>query len=187
MTSKGLQRKMAGKLNKRTCLYLWFFLSLILCVQWWCQTCPSFPSTQAAASTFHSVMFECQNSSLLLPSQSYSSVLVTNPIGLLLLPPPPPLFTAVVAHLERTVSQLLWRFSWTWKRVDLSILRVLFRMLPALPPGHRLVSVNMVCSFLTVLKPLIVSTNSSSSINCRRRMEIIKGNSHISSDMFFSY
>lgn len=96
-----------------------------------------------------------------------------------------PLFTAAVAHLERTVSQLLWRFSWTWKRVDLSILRVLFRMLPSLPPGHRLVSVNMVCSFLTVLKPLIVSTNSSSSINCRRRMEIIEGNSHISSDMFF--
>lgn len=32
--------------------------------------------------------------------------------------------------------------------------------------GHRLVSVNMVCSFLTVLKPLMVSTNSSSSMNC---------------------
>lgn len=32
--------------------------------------------------------------------------------------------------------------------------------------GHRLVSVNMVCSFLTVLNPLMVSTNSSSSINC---------------------
>lgn len=31
---------------------------------------------------------------------------------------------------------------------------------------HRLVSVNMVCSFLTVLKPLTVSTNSSSSMNC---------------------
>lgn len=34
-------------------------------------------------------------------------------------------------------------------------------------PGHRLVSVNMVCSFLTVLKPLTVSTNSSSSMNCK--------------------
>lgn len=183
MTSKGLQRKMAGKLNKRTCLYLWFFLSLILCVQWWCQTCPSFPSTQAAASTFHSVMFECQISFLHRVIPLFLSRI---PLGSSYFPPLP-LFTAVVAHLERTVSQLLWRFSWTWKRVDLSILRVLFRMLPALPPGHRLVSVNMVCSFLTVLKPLIVSTNSSSSINCRRRMEIIKGNSHISSDMFFSY
>ncbi|TNN28470.1 hypothetical protein EYF80_061382 [Liparis tanakae] len=33
------------------------------------------------------------------------------------------------------------------------------------PRGHRLVSVNMVCSFLTVLNPLTVSTNSSSSMN----------------------
>lgn len=33
-------------------------------------------------------------------------------------------------------------------------------------PCQRLVSVNMVCSFLTVLKPLTVSTNSSSSMNC---------------------
>lgn len=35
-------------------------------------------------------------------------------------------------------------------------------------PRHRLVSVNIVCSFLTVLKPLMVSTNSSSSINYKR-------------------
>lgn len=34
---------------------------------------------------------------------------------------------------------------------------------------QRLVSVNMVCSFLTVLKPLTVSTNSSSSMNCKGR------------------
>lgn len=34
---------------------------------------------------------------------------------------------------------------------------------------QRLVSVNMVCSFLTVLKPLTVSTNSSSSMNCKSR------------------
>lgn len=108
MTSKVLQQKMAGKL-----WYKWENTQ-ILCVQWWCQTRPSFPSTQAAASTFRFVMFECQNISLLLPSQSYSSVLVVNPIGLLLLFFP--LFTAAVAHLERTVSQLLWRFSWTWKK-----------------------------------------------------------------------
>lgn len=45
--------------------------------------------------------------------------------------------------------------------------------------GHggdqRLVSVNMVCSFLTVLKPLTVSTNSSSSMNCGSRPGVRPG------------
>lgn len=38
-----------------------------------------------------------------------------------------------------------------------------------------MVSVNMVCSFLTVLKPLTVSTNSSSSMNCKSRPGVRSG------------
>lgn len=39
--------------------------------------------------------------------------------------------------------------------------------------GHRLVSVNMVCSFLMVLNPLMVSTNFSSSMNCEEEEQLV--------------